>query len=416
MVKALISGLLGKKDAPTAPAAAGNEPPDELPPLVEDLVAQATAPPAVQQSVQAAPIGQETVEPPSQLPDLDFQRKAESLDVSGGIPETQAQAQSSELPAEIQKARMAKTKSADDAPSAFPPPSPPTVSRIGESKKSETGFFASVMEQLKKEDTFKEKLLEGDLYLRMNNYWELKKHEIKSGSTLSSQEQLEKDLLKAVDELKLLEQKWQIQKMALEEDVKYLEQREREIQFKAKELQQLSNELLLFKSVKPSEYFRLQNGVVLKSLHDLVDNLEVMDDSTFHHHVKDHKNDFADWISKVYIDSRLAEKVGSAKSRTEMIETLQTTPVAQEYNKTLKKGIPPQKYFYLQNGVVLRSLRELSDALKEMDEELFDKHVTHDRNDFAEWIRGVFQHEDLSASLAKCHTRKDMIKALDVYI
>ncbi len=412
MVKALISGLLGKKDAPAAPAA-GNEPPDELPPLAEDIVSQQMASPS-QQTVQASPFGQQTAEPPSQLPDLDFQKRADSLDVSGGLPE--AQTQSSELPAEIQKARMAKTKSPDDVPSAFSSSSLPSVSRIGDGKKPETGFFASVMEQLKKEDTFKEKLLEGDLYLRMNNYWELKKHEIKSGSTLSSRDQLEKDLLKAVDDLKLMEQKWQIQKMALEEDVKYLEQREREIQFKAKELQQLSNELLLFKNVKPSEYFRLQNGVVLKSLHDLVDNLEVMDDSTFRHHVKDHKNDFADWISKVYTDSRLAEKVGSAKSRAEMIETLQTTPVAQEYNKKLKKRIAPTQYFYLQNGVVLRSLRELSDALKEMDEELFDRHVTHDRNDFAEWVKHIFAHEDLAASLAKCRARKDMIKALDVYI
>jgi hypothetical protein len=272
------------------------------------------------------------------------------------------------------------------------------------------------MEQLRKEDTFKEKLLEGDLYVRMNNYWELKKHEIRSGSTLSNKDQLEKDILKTIEELRMLEQKWQIQKMALEEDLKYLEQREREIQFKAKELQRLSNEMLLFKSVKPVEYFRLQNGVVLKSLHDLVDNLEVMDDATFQHHVKDQKNDFADWVVKVFMDHKLAEKIKGSKSRAEMIEMVQTTPVIQEFNKALKKGISPSQYFYLQNGVVLRNLRELSDAIKEMDDDLFDKHVTHDKNDFSEWIKNVFGHEDLAASVGKCHSRKDAIKALDVYI
>jgi hypothetical protein len=421
VVKALISGLLGKKDAPSQAQPAGNDPPDELPPLAEDVVASATVGTSVQQTVQATSQGQQTIEPPAQLPDLDFQKKADSFDVSGGLAD--AQAPHSDLPEAIQKAKMAKMKEPEDAQTA---PSSSTsfssamsqASKVPSSSigKHETGFFASVMEQLRKEDTFKEKLLEGDLYLRMNNYWELKKHEIKSGSTLSSREQLEKDLLKAVEDLKMLEAKWQIQKMALEEDLKYLEQREREIQFKAKELQQLSNELLLFKNVKPAEYFRLQNGVVLKNLHDLIDNLEVMDDSTFHHHVKDHKNDFSEWIVKVYTDHKLAEKVGGAKSRAEMIEVLQTTPVAAEHNKKLRKGLLPTHYFYLQNGVVLRSLRELSDALKEMDDELFDKHVTHDRNDFAEWVKHVFTHEDLAASLAKCHARKDMIKALDVYI
>jgi hypothetical protein len=407
VVKALIQGLLGKKEqAPAAPPSAGAEPPDELPPLAEDVVAQATPAPAGQQTVQAPATGQ-TVEPPQQLPDLDFQQKAASMDFSGA-----EQAAPSELPAEIQKAKAAKTKTEPEAGEQ------PQVSRIPTTtdKKPETGFFASVLEQLKKEDTFKEKLLEGDLYLRMNNYWELKKHEIKSGATLSSREQLEKDLIKTIEDLKLLEQKWQIQKMALEEDLKYLEQREREIQFKAKELQRLSNELLLFKSVKPQEYFRLHNGVVLKNLHDLIDNLEVMDDSTFHHHVKEHKNDFADWVSKVYMDHLLAEKVGGSKSRAEMIEVLQTTPVVQEFNKKLKKGIQPSQYFYLSNGVVLRNLRELSDALKEMDEELFDKHVSDKKNDFADWVKHVFSHDELAASLQKCHSRKEMIKALDVYI
>src|SRR3989338_8874330 len=103
----------------------------------------------------------------------------------------------------------------------------------------------------------------------------------------------------------------------------------------------------------------------------------MMDYSTFNFHVAGAKNDFSDWVSKVYMDYKLSEKIASAKSRAEMIELLQTTPVATEYNKKLKKLLQPSQYFYLQNGVVLRTLRELSDALKEMNDELFEKHVTH---------------------------------------
>ena len=358
-------------------------------------------------------------EPPADLPSLDFEKKLSAIDFS---TEEEKKAQASmqtpavssqsapahELPAEIQKAKMAKQAS----------PESQALSAMAKKLSSEqrsVGFFSTVLEHVQKEDGAKEKLLEGDLFGRMSNYWELKKHEIKTGTSLSSREQLEKELLSCLESLRTLEQKWQVQKMALEEDIKYLEQREREIQLKSQELRRISNEILLFKNSKPEQYFRLRNGMVLKSLHDLVDCLEVIDDASFMHHVNPSRNDFADWIRNVFMDVKLADKMIGAKSRHEMIEALFTTPFMQQRMKKMNR-VPPSQYFYLSNGVVLKSLADLSDALKEMSDELLHSHITYDRNDFANWVRNTFKEESLALAFERAKSRSDMISAIDVYL
>ena len=156
----------------------------------------------------------------------------------------------------------------------------------------------------------------------MGSYWDIKKHEIKSGKSLSPEKKLEDDLVKKLGELKMLEQKWQVQKLALEEDLKFIHEREREIQTQIKELKLISNELSLFRHVNPEQYFHMRNGVVLKCLHDLIDILEVIDNETFDYHVNNNKNDFSEWVRHIFRDNKIADKMKNAKTKLEMIETL----------------------------------------------------------------------------------------------
>jgi len=217
--------------------------------------------------------------------------------------------------------------------------------------------------------------------------------------------------------LKILEHKWQVQKLALEEDIKSIHEREREIQTKVEELKRISNELSLFKNVRPEEYFHLHNGVVLKSLHDLIDALEITDDDTFRHHVNDGKNDFSDWIRHVIKDNNIADKIKNAKTKEDMIEILETEPAIMENLKeNYKKHLPPGKYFTLANGVVIQSLYQLSDALKAMDDELFDKHVTEEKNDFASWIKNTIKNEELAVRLEKAGTKNGMAEVLELFL
>lgn len=429
MVKKLLSGILKKKDKEetkpsTEVAAAPQEDvPEELPPLAEDVAEKAEQPkePVAAETPAVADKPKETGTPAS-ISDLEGGEPPADLPSLGEGGDEK----SAELPDAIKKAKAAKVKTGDVKPEETiekkpevkkldveePAPQKPSIS-----SPSETGFFSSVLNHLNKHEGTKEKLLSGDLFSRMSNYWELKKHEVKTGTSMPPEHQLEEELKKKLEELKTLEQKWQVQKLALEEDLKFIHQREMEIQNKVQELKRLSNELNLYVNVKPSDYFHLNNGVVLKSLHDLIDVLEIIDQDTFKHHVSKDKNDFSEWIKNSIKDNNLSEKLRKAKTKEDMIEILETEPVViKSISSRLRKQLPPRKYLWLSNGVVIKSLSELSDAIKAMDNELFKNHVNEEKNDFAKWVRATLRNEELAKKLDKVRSKNDMANILDIYL
>ena len=430
MVKRFISGILGKKEEETKKGTS-EEIPDELPSLAEDIVAKASE----AKEAKAEPISKEKEEVPEELPPLDenpMQDKSEESAEIGTLDELEKES----IPQEIKRAKLAKTRLPEAKAEAegYTAKERIKVGTEDEGTKSEqwhaseqftrsqvsrtqlVGFFSNILEHIKKHGGAKEKLLAGDLFSRMGNYWEIRKHEIKTGIQLPAEKKLEEDLLSKLEELKNLEQKWQVQKLALEEDMKFIHERERDIQTKIKELKMVSNELSLFRNVKPEEYFYVHNGIVLKSLHDLIDILEVIDEETFNFHVGNNKNDFSDWISHVFKDNNLADKIKNAKIKMEMIEILETIPII---SKEVEKDYPlisPKRYFWLANGSVIRSLYELSDALKVMDDELFKKHADETKNDFAKWVKDALKNEHLAEKLNKAKTKKEMIEILEIFL
>ncbi len=56
----------------------------------------------------------------------------------------------------------------------------------------------------------------------------------------------------------------------------------------------------------------------------------------------------------------------------------------------------PATFFYVANGLTLRSITDLLDFLSMMDDETFRHHVNADKNDFANWIRYVFNRPRLA--------------------
>jgi len=73
-------------------------------------------------------------------------------------------------------------------------------------------------------------------------------------------------------------------------------------------------------------------------------------------------------------------------------------------------NIPAEKFFYVRDGRVLRSLHELPDALRTMSQETFEHHVTPDRNDFYNWATDGFQHSSLARKIKSSKTRDVMAK------
>lgn len=73
---------------------------------------------------------------------------------------------------------------------------------------------------------------------------------------------------------------------------------------------------------------------------------------------------------------------------------------------------PFDKRFWLNDGSVLASLKELANALEKMEESVWKHHVTKDKNDFANWIEGVFQDKKLGQAIRRSKTAKAAGKAV----
>lgn len=80
------------------------------------------------------------------------------------------------------------------------------------------------------------------------------------------------------------------------------------------------------------------------------------------------------------------------------------------------KTIAPERYFWVNNGPILRNALELRDALKSMNEATFKHHVVKNRNDFAVWAEAVLEDADLGKALKKSATKSGVLRSLDLYI
>jgi hypothetical protein len=80
--------------------------------------------------------------------------------------------------------------------------------------------------------------------------------------------------------------------------------------------------------------------------------------------------------------------------------------------KSSSKNLSTDNVFYLSNGQVISSLKDLPKILKEMDDATYYYHVTDTRNDFSAWISDVFGNSKLAMSIGDIKDRSDMIKAI----
>jgi hypothetical protein len=78
------------------------------------------------------------------------------------------------------------------------------------------------------------------------------------------------------------------------------------------------------------------------------------------------------------------------------------------------KEAPEECAFWVYQGPVVRTVRELRGAIASMSDEQFDYHTKRDGNDFVRWVRDVLCNEGLAGSLARVRTRTGALRALDI--
>ncbi len=63
------------------------------------------------------------------------------------------------------------------------------------------------------------------------------------------------------------------------------------------------------------------------------------------------------------------------------------------------QNVPEHQHFYFVNGHRVKNVKELAEVMDRIEQEVFDYHVTTDRNDFHNWVRHVFQDLELAEKL-----------------
>jgi len=72
------------------------------------------------------------------------------------------------------------------------------------------------------------------------------------------------------------------------------------------------------------------------------------------------------------------------------------------------KDAPVEQYFILCNGEPIKNVEELADVMEDLRDEVFNFHVTPDKNDFATWIHDVFKDIELAEELANIKHKEPM--------
>jgi len=72
-----------------------------------------------------------------------------------------------------------------------------------------------------------------------------------------------------------------------------------------------------------------------------------------------------------------------------------------------------EKCFFLHGGKEIYNVAELLDEALTMGDDTFNHHVTHDKNDFANWIRDVYMNNTLAKKVTKAGTRAKMVIVLE---
>jgi len=73
----------------------------------------------------------------------------------------------------------------------------------------------------------------------------------------------------------------------------------------------------------------------------------------------------------------------------------------------------PRQYFWFSNGKVAKNIPDFVMILKNMNQEIFNQHVGEKKNDFANWIRGVFHSDIVANVLSHCKTKDEMLDVLE---
>lgn len=88
--------------------------------------------------------------------------------------------------------------------------------------------------------------------------------------------------------------------------------------------------------------------------------------------------------------------------------TKKATKKTQSKSKLLNDA-PEAQYFLFCDGHPVKNVTELAEKLEHIEDEVFNHHVTKDRNDFVNWVKEIFEDVELAEEIAGL-SHKDHIR------
>jgi hypothetical protein len=97
-------------------------------------------------------------------------------------------------------------------------------------------------------------------------------------------------------------------------------------------------------------------------------------------------------------------------SRDKLLALTGATPIPQiaQFQVTIRMDAPETSCFMLCNGKPVKNIKELADVLEELEDQVFNHHVTPEKNDFATWVKDVFKDIELAEKLTGVKDKKHM--------
>ena len=204
-----------------------------------------------------------------------------------------------------------------------------------------------------------------------------------------------------------------------EQDVKKEERDDRETPQKHQTNVEEEPEVHLEK--KKEERKEHKENASLKDLEETLDGYKQRIDSTEipAHEIKNLHEDLVrikDLCEEIHSESLYNY---AKKTKKELEETLKK--IKQEKNNKKKKKSRKEKLdvkaekgkeFVLRNGSKLSSIEELKNSLEDMSQEEYESYVNSEKNDFAKWIKEVFERKKLARKIRKAKTKEELKKIL----
>lgn len=95
------------------------------------------------------------------------------------------------------------------------------------------------------------------------------------------------------------------------------------------------------------------------------------------------------------------------------------TKILKEHAERRLANVPDQYVFWCHDGRMIRSIRELKEALEFMSDEAYAYHANREKNDFSNWIKDIIGDEKLARDLFKSSNKRqaaDYVKAREMFL